>query len=416
MLVGKKILSGTKMPFCPGCGHGPSTKSISKALEELRFSPLNVILVSDIGCCGLIDPLFETHTVHGLHGRSPALGLGISLGLSDPSKKVIVIQGDGGATIGLQHVLEAARRNVNMTLILLNNLIYGMTGGQISGLTTNEFKNDHKIMDNTPPFDVCKLANQAGASFVARVNSPKNFVTRIKEAIQTKGFSLVEISSLCQPYGAKKIDTLSQWSEKDTLLRNDRVELKAIPRTTSPLLKKDDIIHTVFHSALIKRTGMLIAGSAGGGVQSAAKMLAKAGMMCGLSVSMKGEYPITVGSGFSVAEVILSREKINYTGLERPDVAIVISEDGLTKVHDLIGNAGTLILDQKLKTDEFNKSLIADFSGIGGRKGAALCAITWWIKQSGIIPFKALAEVVKKQKYAVALMEIINKTDKLKIN
>jgi len=139
-------------------------------------------------------------------------------------------------------------------------------------------------------------------------------------------------------------------------------------------------------------------------------------MMCGLSVSMKGEYPITVGSGFSVAEVILSREKINYTGLERPDVAIVISEDGLTKVHDLIGNAGTLILDQKLKTDEFNKSLIADFSGIGGRKGAALCAITWWIKQSEIIPFKALAEVVKKQKYAVALMEIINKTDKLKIN
>lgn len=170
------MLTGVKMPFCPGCGHGPSVKNISKAQEQSGFSPLDVILVSDIGCSGLVDPLFATHTVHG---RSSALGMGISMGLSDPRKKVVVIQGDGGATIGLQHLLEAARRNVNMTLIVLNNLIYGMTGGQVSGLSTSTFKADRNIEDHTPPFDICQLAHQAGASFVARVTSPKHFTERL---------------------------------------------------------------------------------------------------------------------------------------------------------------------------------------------------------------------------------------------
>ena len=93
------ILTKTPMPFCPGCGHAPSVISISKALKELGYSPLDVVMVSDIGCAGLVDPLFNTHTIHGLHGRSSALAFGVTHGLNDPSKKVMVILGDGGATI-----------------------------------------------------------------------------------------------------------------------------------------------------------------------------------------------------------------------------------------------------------------------------------------------------------------------------
>ena len=111
ILVTEKMLTDTKMPFCPGCGHGVCVRSISNSLEELGYKPKNVVIVSDIGCSGLVDPLFTTHTIHGLHGRAPALGLGVSLGLDNPDKKIIVIQGDGGATIGLQHVLEAARKS-----------------------------------------------------------------------------------------------------------------------------------------------------------------------------------------------------------------------------------------------------------------------------------------------------------------
>jgi len=198
------MLSGVKAPFCPGCGHAPSVKYLSKALTECGYNPLDVVMVSDIGCNGLIDPLFNTHTIHGLHGRSPALALGVVLGLENPNKKVVTMQGDGGATIGLQHLMEASRRNVDMTLIVMNNLIYGMTGGQVSGLTTNEFKEEKHIQDDAPPFDVCQLAHQAGAAYVARVNNPKNITEKLVEAFKTPGFSLVEISSLCQPYGDKK--------------------------------------------------------------------------------------------------------------------------------------------------------------------------------------------------------------------
>ena len=193
------ILTEVKMPFCPGCGHGIAVKSISKTIEDIGYSTTDVVIVSDIGCSGLVDPLFNTHTVHGLHGRAPALGMGVSMGLNRNDKKVIVIQGDGGATIGLQHLLEAARRNTDMTLVVFNNLLYGMTGGQISGLSTDKFKEDRHFEEGIPPFDIVKLAHQAGAVFSARVVSPRNFKDNLKRAMETKGFSLIEMERHSPP-------------------------------------------------------------------------------------------------------------------------------------------------------------------------------------------------------------------------
>lgn len=396
------------MPFCPGCGHGPSVKNISKALEQSGFSPLDVILVSDIGCSGLVDPLFATHTVHGLHGRSPALGMGISMGLSDPRKKVVVIQGDGGATIGLQHLLEAARRNVNMTLIVLNNLIYGMTGGQVSGLSTSTFKADRNIEDHTPPFDICQLAHQAGASFVARVTSPKHFTERLTEAFGKPGFSLVEISSLCQPYGAGKMHDLECWVEDDVLFRNSREKFEIHTHKTASLFSESDIMYPEFNANAVNRTGVLIAGSAGGGVQSAARMLAGAGILSGLYTTMKNDYPITVGTGYSVAEVILSRDKIHYSGLESPDVIIIVTEDGMLKVKDRIGNDPTLILDSKLRDESHMHATYTDFIKTAGKKGAALCAISYWLEQSGTLKIDALLAAADRHRYAGKLKAIIS--------
>ena len=156
----EKILTNAKMPFCPGCGHSVCVRSISKALESLGYSSKDVAIVSDIGCSGLVDPLFTTHTIQRLHGRAAALGVGVALGMNNPDKKVVVIQGDGGATIGLQHILEASRRNIDMTLVVINNLLYGMTGGQMSGLSTNEFKQYKHSDDDAEPYDVVNLAHQ----------------------------------------------------------------------------------------------------------------------------------------------------------------------------------------------------------------------------------------------------------------
>ena len=410
-MIEQEILTGVKMPFCPGCGHAPSVKSISKALINAGFAPLEVVMVSDIGCAGLVDPLFNTHTVHGLHGRSPALGFGVAHGLADDNKKVIVIQGDGGATIGLHHVLESARRNVNMTLVVLNNLIYGMTGGQVSGLSTNKFKDDRQIDDKTPPFDVVKLAHDAGAVFSCRVTSHRNFESTLTEAFKVEGFSLVEISSLCQPYGAGKMSELEAWTEEEEVLRNKREPLLPPFKETSSLITDKDVLHAKFTSNIKDRYGIIMAGSAGGGVQAAGKLLANAGILAGLESTMKGEYPITIGTGFSVAEVILSRNQINYTGLEKPDIAIILTEDGLIKIKDKLDADSEILADSSLQLEGFTNVTYMDFTKIGRKKGAVLSAITYWMIESGLMPIEALVKAASAHKYADILLGTINKTE-----
>ena len=402
----QKVLTGNKMPFCPGCGHGVAVNNISKALIELDYDPLDIVLVSDIGCSGLVDPLFTTHTVHGLHGRSPALGMGVAMGLSNENKKIIVVQGDGGATIGLQHLMEAARRNVDLTLLVFNNLLYGMTGGQISGLSTDKFKELRHFEEGIPPFDIIKLAHEAGAASSARVISPKNFNESIKNAIQTKGFSVLELASVCPSYGIKKLKELDEYTEEAEVLINKR-ELPTIEYSkTSSLFDKMHVMRSEYESNITDRMGFVLAGSAGGGVQSAAKLLAQAGIMSGLYATMKGEYPVTVGTGFSVAEVILSRRPINYTGLEAPDVMIIVSIEGLQKVKDRITKNTQVIFDDKLELDLQN-SIKGHFTKNGGKKGAALNALSSWIDKTDFLNKEALLKVVNSHKHADKMMNSI---------
>jgi 2-oxoglutarate ferredoxin oxidoreductase subunit beta len=412
----KTMLSGVKPPFCPGCSNVSSVKYLSKALTECGYNPLDVVMVSDIGCSGLVDPLFNTHTIHGLHGRSAALATGVVLGMENPNKKVVVIQGDGGATIGLQHLLEAARRNIDMTLIVMNNLIYGMTGGQISGLSTNEFKTEKNSGDNAPPYDVCQLAHQAGASFATRVNQPKNITKKLVEAFKTPGFSLVEISSLCQPYGAKKIEQLTNWSKEEIVLKNNNPLVRIKSKPTDTLLHNSMFLEPMFESSIKEKIGIAIAGSAGGGVQSAAKLLAQAGIVSGLSASMKGEYPITVGTGFSVAEVILSKKEINYTGLEKPDVFIIVSDNGLVKVQNRIDENSHLYMDSGVSVPEHLNAHRFAFNKLVGKKGAALCAISYWIEESGLLELDALRAVAKRHKHQAEFLKAIDSSSGLALS
>ena len=402
------ILTKNKMPFCPGCGHGVAVNHVSKALIELGYGPLDVVIVSDIGCSGLVDPLFATHTVHGLHGRSPALGLGVSMGLSGKNKKVIVIQGDGGATIGLQHLMEAARRNIDISLLVFNNLLYGMTGGQISGLSTDKFKELRHFEEGVPPFDIVRLAHEAGAVSSQRVVSPRNFNEAIKDAIQTEGFSLLELASMCPSYGINKLKDLDEFTEEPERLTHNRPKFDVQFRETRSLFDSVEIIKTQFTSGITDKMGFVLAGSAGGGVQSAAKLLAQAGMMSGLHASMKGEYPVTVGTGFSVAEVILSTEPINFTGLEDPDVMFIVSEDGLNKVRDRIRPHTQLIVDEKLSIHSKN-ALTGAFERNVGKKSAALNALSNWLDHTDLLDKQALVTAVSSHKYADKLIKAIEK-------
>jgi len=192
--------------WCPGCGHGIILQGLLAAVEELGLEKNDVAMVSGIGCSSRIVGYLDFHTLHTLHGRALAFATGVKF--SKPSLKVVVPMGDGDATaIGGNHFIHACRRNIDMTAIVMNNRIYGMTGGQFSPLsgqgvnaTTAQFGN----IDYA--FDIAKLAVGSGATFVARTTAfhPHEIRKQIKQAIAHEGFSVVEILTPCPTYFGRK--------------------------------------------------------------------------------------------------------------------------------------------------------------------------------------------------------------------
>ena len=408
-----QILNDLDMPYCPGCGHTVANKSLNKTLADLSIQYLDIVVVSDIGCTGLVDPLLNCHTVHGLHGRAVALAMGIRMGLENQDKKIIALQGDGGATIGLQHILEWARQNLDLTLIIQNNMVYGMTGGQTSGLTSPNFSGKNGSTPTNPGYDICGLANNAGASFTARTFVGNKDQNIWEEAFSTTGFSLIEIVEMCPAYALRKVQELHDISDHESVVtRNkrqvfpkDRVEKKSLLSSIKP-------IRPVYKSPLKNRLEIIIAGSAGDAIQSAGDLLSTAGITAGLSATKKGDYPITIGTGFSVSEVILSRDPIYFTGINCPNVVFITSKDGLEKVLNRIGDETLVIADSKLNLNNFSNlhiAHIADFKKIGGVKGAALAAITFWLEKYKLLPTGALIEAAKRHKHSEKLELIINK-------
>jgi pyruvate/2-oxoacid:ferredoxin oxidoreductase beta subunit/Pyruvate/2-oxoacid:ferredoxin oxidoreductase gamma subunit len=409
------VVISKAVPFCPGCGHTVVSHALDKALSTMDVDPLDVVLVSDIGCCGMIDGILACHTVHGLHGRSTALGLGIALGMDDPRKRVIVIQGDGGATIGLQHLLEAARQNVDMTLIVHNNMVYGMTGGQVSGLTSPVFR-EQRLPDRAegPAFDIVTLAHHAGAATSARAFVDDDVAGILQAAIQTPGFSLVEIVEMCPAHGVGKVRDLHAMSAYESATHtNERSPGKAPRRDTEPLLQTLPRIERRFEAALHRPVSLVVAGSAGEGVQGAADLLAMAGVASGLHASKKGEFPVTVGTGFSVAEVILSPEPIHCTGIRSADVMMVVSEDGLRAVQPRVAEAGLVMADITLPTPKREAPILAPYRKTGGPKGAALAAIAHWLRLTGAIPVAALEAAAHRHKHGDKMRRTIQESGSL---
>ena len=173
-------------PFCPGCGHGPVLDRLNEALVELQTRPEDVVIVSDIGCSGLSDQYFTTSAFHGLHGRSVTYATGIKL--ANPGLTVIVIMGDGGTGIGGTHLISAARRNIGITVLVMNNMNFGMTGGQHSTTTI-----EGAVTSTTPggnlehPLDVCATVGVNGAAYVYRGTSfDDELASRFADAIRAK--------------------------------------------------------------------------------------------------------------------------------------------------------------------------------------------------------------------------------------
>lgn len=192
--------------WCPGCGHGTILNSLLRAIEELQLDKNEIVMTSGIGCSARISGYVDFHSLHTMHGRALACATGVKL--SKPKLKVLVPMGDGDAlAIGGNHFIHAARRNIDITAIVMNNRIYGMTGGQFSPLSGPGVKATtapYTTIDSD--FDVVELATAAGASFVARSTAfhAKESTEFLKKAILHKGFSVIEILSQCPTHYGRK--------------------------------------------------------------------------------------------------------------------------------------------------------------------------------------------------------------------
>ncbi len=192
--------------WCGGCGHGTILNGMIRAIEKLGMSKNEIVMVSGIGCSSRITGYVDFHTFHTVHGRALAFATGVKL--AKPELNVIVPMGDGDAlSIGGNHFLHAARRNIDMTAIIMNNRIYGMTGGQHSALSGTGISATTAPYTNIDPdFDVVQLAIAAGATFVARSTTyhVKQMSNLIRKAIVHDGFSVVEIMTQCPTYFGRK--------------------------------------------------------------------------------------------------------------------------------------------------------------------------------------------------------------------
>ncbi|MBE6115264.1 MAG: 2-oxoacid:ferredoxin oxidoreductase subunit beta [Erysipelotrichaceae bacterium] len=192
--------------WCPGCSHGSTMRALCQAIENAGLERKNTIIVSGIGCSSRAVGYLNFDTIHTTHGRALAFATGIKL--AKPELNVIVLTGDGDiSAIGGNHLIHACRRNIGITCIVLNNNIYGMTGGQYSPTTpSGDYATTAPYGNIDRDFDIPLLAKSAGATFTARVTAYgiNEAIKIMEKAIRHKGFSVVDVASICPSYYGRK--------------------------------------------------------------------------------------------------------------------------------------------------------------------------------------------------------------------
>jgi 2-oxoglutarate/2-oxoacid ferredoxin oxidoreductase subunit beta len=236
--------------WCPGCGHGTITGALVRAIARLKLDKNRIVVVSGIGCSSRAPGYLDFDTLHTTHGRAIAFATGIKL--SRPDLKVIVLTGDGDcAAIGGNHFIHAARRNIDITTIVMNNNIYGMTSGQYSPMTPKG------MMGTTAPygnvertFDLAKLAIASGATYVGRATSyhAQLLGELIEKALLNKGFSMIEAVSQCPTYMGRK-NKIGSAVDMLTWFKDSAVNVKAAAVMAPEKLEGKFLIGELFNES-----------------------------------------------------------------------------------------------------------------------------------------------------------------------
>lgn len=382
--------------FCPGCMIGSEIQLTARAIKELvdegQLNKQDVVVVSGIGCSGRGSGYFNTDGFHSTHGRGIPAATGIKM--SNPKLKVIVFSGDGDLfAIGGNHIIHAARRNIDLTVICVNNHNYGMTGGQF-GPTTPE----NGFTTTTPygnvvehPFNLVGLTGTAGATYVSRYAAihTKEIIVSIKKAILHPGFAFIEIISPCPTYYGKlnNMKVVKEMTEqlrsiakiKDNtplheayldyskeIICGEFVEIikpeythtlanlrekvinekisKPIPKTSSQVVYSEKLSKKPF------RYEILLAGMGGQGLVTSGTILAHASILYeGINATQSQNYGPESRGGLSYSEVIISNKSIHYPKtIKDPYILVTLSEESFKKMAHHLNGTDYLVLDPDL--------------------------------------------------------------------
>ncbi len=414
--------------FCPGCSHGKVLGAVSDSLKQQELDPTEVVIVTDIGCVGLSDKYFVTHAFHGLHGRAITYASGIKM--QNPDLKVVVLIGDGGCGIGGHHLLNAARSNTDIAVLVFNNFNFGMTGGQHSVTTPLDSITPTTSLGSTEaPMDIAGTAKVNGGGFIARATAfDKDLPEMIAKAMDHDGFSLIDIWELCTAYYVVRND----FGRKEMMSYMDSMNMESgiLQETKRPSFQTSYkgiqeqagqqkpmsglILETKFTSDLDKPVRIVLAGAAGQKVVSAGNLLASAATLSGLWTSRRADFPITIQTGFSVAEIIISPEPVLYSGVIKPDVAALIAPEGRDKIARLtqaMDKTDTIYFAEGLGNVNSKAKLLPlafpESAQKEVRKNISALTAGYLTQQLGLFPFEALQEATQQiQKPKIAKINL----------
>lgn len=406
--------------FCPGCTHEVVVKALNSCLLNLGLTGDQVAIVSDIGCSGLFDTFFSTNAIHGLHGR--ALTYSTGLKLARPELKVVTVMGDGGLGIGGAHLLASCRRNLDITLLVLNNFNYGMTGGQFSCTSPSEAKTSSGFLNRLEaPMDVCEVAAAAGAAHVTCISGlEKALPQKLEEAVQFNGFSIVDIWSVC-PGRYGRNNRLTATGLKEEISRRAESRRSRLPKeqkeygaqyrylagdmNTLPELKSYE---KMTETPYTTRQEIVILGAAGQYVNTTGELLCVAGILGGMHATLKSDYPITVLRGFSNCELILDSVPVSFTGIQAPSLVLCLAPEGVSRSSHLFGklsSASVVVRDKHIELPPSAAGIIdVDFERLRISKAERGTASLAYLAREGLLFSRDLLEAAVNHNYEGELL------------
>jgi len=361
--------------YCPGCGHGNAHKLIAEAIDELGIQD-RVILISPVGCSVFAYYYFDTGNVQAAHGRAPAVATGLRR--SNKDSIIISYQGDGDlAGIGMGSIVHAANRGENITVFFVNNAIYGMTGGQMAPTTLLGQKTLTTPFGRTMerdggPIGMAELLNSLSAPvFIERVSfasapkimkAKKIFLKALRNQVQKRGFSFVEILSPCPVNWKMSAIDARKWIEENLEplfpVKNFRdLDTEPAPSTENPFLEGEKLYNLLnIEKDIPVRTRenavsdqlIKIAGFGGQGVMSAGVLLANCVSVEGKHSTWLPSYGPEMRGGTANASVIISEEPIGSPLVEEPNVLIAMNEPSLDTFENSVQAGGLIIINSSI--------------------------------------------------------------------